>query len=333
MKKFLIFRTDRVGDFILSSIIIKSIKRNEPKSHITVISSEKNYEYIKKISFVDKVIKYPNNFYTRILFFYKIFVESFDFVLCLDGKKRSILACIINRSKFKIISTTKKIYKIVFFTLRKNMILSNEFDSRISEFKHILDKMNYDFVEEDMNIFENEDIITDKNYLRDISLQSYILLHLDEKWITENYRSKKGIRNFLPINADVENIYDFIKKIIFKSNCDVFISSGENTNRLINELKQKFNKKNIIDYNKRKIIILENLNYFDLKFIIKKANLIITCHGSPSHVASAFNTKIIDIFDEKTKNFYEFYTKHLRNYNYVFRQDFKSMSMKILEKI
>ena len=30
MKKFLIFRTDRVGDFILSCILIKSIKRNKP---------------------------------------------------------------------------------------------------------------------------------------------------------------------------------------------------------------------------------------------------------------------------------------------------------------
>ena len=30
MKEFLIFRTDRVGDFILSCILIKSIKRNKP---------------------------------------------------------------------------------------------------------------------------------------------------------------------------------------------------------------------------------------------------------------------------------------------------------------
>ena len=53
MKKFLIFRTDRVGDFILSCILIKSIKRNKPNSEITVICSDKNYEYVKNYSLVD----------------------------------------------------------------------------------------------------------------------------------------------------------------------------------------------------------------------------------------------------------------------------------------
>ena len=61
MKKFLIFRTDRVGDFILSCILIKSIKRNEPSSEITVICSDQNYEYVRSYSLVDNAKLYPKN--------------------------------------------------------------------------------------------------------------------------------------------------------------------------------------------------------------------------------------------------------------------------------
>ena len=32
MNKYLIFRTDRIGDFLILAILIKSIRRNDPDS-------------------------------------------------------------------------------------------------------------------------------------------------------------------------------------------------------------------------------------------------------------------------------------------------------------
>ena len=59
MKKYLIFRTDRIGDFLLTSILINSIKRNDPYSHISIVASEKNYNYIK--TFGEMTLKEKNN--------------------------------------------------------------------------------------------------------------------------------------------------------------------------------------------------------------------------------------------------------------------------------
>ena len=42
--KYLIFRTDRIGDFFLMAILINSIKRNNPQSYIIVVASENNYD-------------------------------------------------------------------------------------------------------------------------------------------------------------------------------------------------------------------------------------------------------------------------------------------------
>ena len=59
MNNYLLFRTDRIGDFLLSAILIKSIKRNDKNSFITIIASKKNYDYIKTLKLIDKVILYP----------------------------------------------------------------------------------------------------------------------------------------------------------------------------------------------------------------------------------------------------------------------------------
>ena len=122
MKKFLIFRTDRVGDFILSCILIKSIKRNKPNSEITVICSDQNYEYVKNYSLVDNAKLYPKKFIKKIYFFYSMINNEYDCILSLDGKKRSIFGCVISKAKLKIMTVTKKIYKKIFFNLKENIL-------------------------------------------------------------------------------------------------------------------------------------------------------------------------------------------------------------------
>ena len=60
INKYLIFRTDRIGDFLITAILIKSIKRNDPNSHIQIISSKKNYTYIKSFK-MDEAVSIPSN--------------------------------------------------------------------------------------------------------------------------------------------------------------------------------------------------------------------------------------------------------------------------------
>ena len=54
MSKYLLFRTDRIGDFLLSAVLINSIKQNDPQAHITVIASIKNFKYIQNSQLVDE---------------------------------------------------------------------------------------------------------------------------------------------------------------------------------------------------------------------------------------------------------------------------------------
>ena len=53
MKKFIFFRNDRLGDFIILTNILKSIKEKYKDSHITVVCSPLNYGLVKKYKIVN----------------------------------------------------------------------------------------------------------------------------------------------------------------------------------------------------------------------------------------------------------------------------------------
>ena len=55
----LIFRTDRIGDLLLTCPTIKTIKDNVPNSNIILVCSSFNYEYAKSFEFIDEVLIFP----------------------------------------------------------------------------------------------------------------------------------------------------------------------------------------------------------------------------------------------------------------------------------
>ena len=48
---YLIFRTDRIGDFLIISTLIKAIKRNNPESKVFIVASKKKCRFHKKKPF------------------------------------------------------------------------------------------------------------------------------------------------------------------------------------------------------------------------------------------------------------------------------------------
>ena len=59
--KYLIFRTDRIGDFLITSPLINAIKNNDTDAEIYVASSNKNKEFIINYNFVNRVFLLKKN--------------------------------------------------------------------------------------------------------------------------------------------------------------------------------------------------------------------------------------------------------------------------------
>ena len=68
---YLIFRTDRIGDFLLTLPLIKTIKDSDSNAKIHVVTSPKNNEYVESNFLIDKY-SYLNQIH---------FLKSLDFSL------------------------------------------------------------------------------------------------------------------------------------------------------------------------------------------------------------------------------------------------------------
>ena len=294
MNKYLIFRTDRVGDFLVTAILLKSIKENDPTAHISVIGSIKNSAYIKTFPFVDNVIQLDNNFLSKIKVFLKVFRFKYKSIIIHDNKRRS---------KF-----------ISYFLKSTNKIDISDFkdNTHIEIIKNILQKMEFNFSNKALNILSH------RNPKNNSYEKNQIQLHFDEKWIFNDY-----IKKFINIEPAENELVNFIKEIVIKKEKKLIITTGINLPNKINKIENELNE--------LKISLHKNLDFLELEKITSQSSVLISCHGAISHVAAAYNIKQIDIID-KTYN-YSRWTNHFRNYNYLYRENFSKLSCRILDLI
>ena len=293
MNKYLIFRTDRIGDFLVSAILIKSIKLNDPSANITVIASDKNYYYIKLFPYVDRVELLNNNFLSKIILIFKLFKYRYKNIILHDNKKRS---------------------KLISFFLRYNKKISIENTQKVLHIeiiKNILKLMNFNYFDEALNTLGHHK----KNNINDKEL---IQLHFDEKWIFNDY-----IKKFIKIEPTEIELINFIKMIIKKRRKKLLITTGIRLPKIMEKMKPLLRE--------LEIEIYENLNFSHLEKITSKSSILISCHGAISHVAAANNIRQIDIIDKSYD--YGKWTGHFRNYKPLYRDSFNFLSNKIVELI
>jgi ADP-heptose:LPS heptosyltransferase len=293
VNRYLIFRTDRVGDFLISAILLKCIKKNDPFAHITLIASNKNFSYIKTFPYVDSVIQLNNNFLSKIITVFKLFKYKYQNIIIHDNK---------NRSKF-----------ISFFLKsNKKIKIKNETEiTHIEIIKDILKRMKFNYFDEALNTLDHHK----KNNAND---KGSIQLHFDEKWIFNDY-----IKKFIRIEPTEIELINFIKMIIKKSGKKIIITTGIRLPKIMQKIKPILKE--------LEIEIYEDLNFSLLEKITSKSSILISCHGAISHVATANNIRQIDIIDKSYD--YGKWTCHFRNYKPLYRDSFNFLSNKIVELI
>ena len=329
--KYIFFRTDRIGDFLLSAILIKSIKRSDKNSFITIVASKKNYSYIKNFSFVDEVILFPDSYLLKIFFYLKFIYKKFYLIGILDGKKRSIYFSFLTRSKYKILFTYKKFYKNCFNFFFYRIFYDDDCINKISEIKEFLNLLNFNLETDDLNTINKNSVL-----IKDLGIplyNKYSLLHFDEKWIFKDY-----IKDYIPIEPHSENILiTFLEQLIVKTNNDLYVSAGNLSNKFIIFIKKNFIKieQNVYElkFKDNKIIFFDNINFLQLEKLILNSALLITCHGAASHVAASFNLRIVDIIDDSEEVFFDKWTNHFTNYQKLSRVEFIKLSKNIINLI
>ena len=298
MKNYLIFRTDRIGDFLLTAILIRAIKRNDPNSFIQVIGSIKNYNYIKSFKSVNEVFLLKKGFFNRFKLFILLKKKKYQNIIIHDSKQRS-----------KIIS---------FFLSKKKIINTDELSStsHFNNIKHILESLNFNFHISDLDALEERTFIATNTDTQISNFkESYSLFHFDEKWIYN-----KSISHYTNIEPSEDALISLFNSIVSKTNLNLVISTGLDTPNILKKIfSNRFNSK---------VFLYEGSNFFDIERLINNSNLLISCHGAVSHVAAAKNIKQVDIIDRSYN--YSRWTDHFRNYQSLNRKTFSELSTDII---
>ena len=74
MSKFLIFRTDRIGDFITSQVVTSSISEISKKNQVDIVASSYNSKYIKNFKYIKNIYIFDKA-QNKILYFFNLFIK------------------------------------------------------------------------------------------------------------------------------------------------------------------------------------------------------------------------------------------------------------------
>ena len=219
INKYLIFRTDRVGDFLITAILIKSIKRNDPNSYIQIVSSKKNYNYIKSFLIADEVLLLNKGFINRFILIKKLLKNIYKAIIIHDSKKRS---------------------KLISFFLKKELSINSNIIlnlSYINDIKKILMSLNFTFDESDLNTLNKRNNLIKKNFN---FINNYIVFHFDEKWIYSQY-----IKRYINIEPAYDEFLSLLESIISKTNKNLVITTGLQNPDILDQIKTKISNPKI----------------------------------------------------------------------------------------
>ena len=346
MKKFIIFRTDRLGDYLIHSRPIYEIKQQNNDSFIVVVCSKINKKILQNANYIDELIEFNKNdsFITKLKTFFYIIRSKYYASFIIDGKKFSYLCNFFLRSKNKYGLQYKSVRKFLFtfetykpsklysyfffdkaesFTSRKYLIKQENLSQK---YLNLFNELNLNLTIYDKYIFQNIKAVEFKfqNLISKLDLNDYVLIHFDEKWL------------------DIDNIQDKLSTSLInfekKINKKIIITAYNNNFDYFLKLKNNFTYFNCSDDNfdkikTSKITIIDNVNIFMFEQFLKFSKLNISCHaGFVAQVCGANGGKILDIINENDFNWYSCWKPMNTYHKFIFKSD-KNKNKKQLDEI
>ncbi len=279
-KRILIVRTDRIGDVLLSTPVIKAMRDSYPDAYIAMMVSSYTKDIVDGNPYLDEVIIYDKDAK------HKSWLRSVKFA-CNLKKQRFDLAIILH--------PTNRVHLVTFFAGiprrigydRKLGILLTD---RIKHTKQLGEKHELEY---------NLDLVRclgiepkDKDLFMPIKRES-------EKWVEELFR-QEGIKD-----------YDKLLAIHPGASCPSKIWPNERFAEVADRLAQKYGFKVLIASGPKDIALAQNvirqmhhpainlagkISVSQLASVLKRCQLFISNDSGPVHISSAIGTPVISIF-------------------------------------
>ncbi len=284
-KRILIVRTDRIGDVLLSTPVIKSLRENYPHSYIAVMVSPYAKDIVEGNPYLDEVIIYDKDGKHRgwrrsIEFAHKLKKKSFDLAVILHPTNRvhivTFLAAIPRRVG----------YNCKFGFLLTDKIRYIKQSGEKHELEYALDLVRYLGIEP-----------KDKSTFMPIRKES-------EDWVEELFRDERVFPDdkLLAINPaascpskvwPAERFAEAADRLIEKYGFKVLVISGPKDMKAAEAV--------ISNMRHPAVNLSGKTSVSQLASLLKKCSLFISNDSGPVHIASSVGTPVISIFGRLQK--------------------------------
>ena len=314
MKKILAFRTDRLGDFIITKQSLNFFLENKDRYEVDIVVSPKNYDYIKNFKSINKTYIFKGSYIKFFIKNFDILKKKYDYLILYDGKKRSHIISFFLRGKKISLSKSKILFKIAKF-FKYISILNSNSTVQLDNFNFVNLLLDEENAKKNIkkNNFYFDYVFERLNFNLPLSEKKNLILHLDEKWFKGYY-----YHDFDYCDWDNEFFYKLIKKLLNKFQLPIIITTGSERISFLELIKKDFInlKKNIFE-NKNyrdKLFLIDDLSFRELEAVFKTyAERVFCCEGGVSHISHNLNIKTIALIQSGRDMFYKHWTGHMNN--------------------
>ncbi|HDL5698827.1 TPA: glycosyltransferase family 9 protein [Mannheimia haemolytica] len=289
MKKLLVIRNDKIGDFMVCFPAFAMLKQSMPNVEITALVPSYTAPLAELCPSIDKLIidtanKKDKNEFNRILQAVKN--EQFDAVICFVSDWYNAKLTWQSGIKYRLAPATK-LFQFLYnhrLTQRRSQSAKAESEYNLDLARAFLSKHNIPIVEPHTPYLSVEQQTVQAQKAK---LCEQLNITTAKKWVFV-HSSTGGSAN----NLSIEQYAELIRGILAEFDCYVVLTAGKGESEKARQLAQQINHHNVVVYDK-------NEGLQDFTHSLACADLFIAGSTGPLHISGALNIPTIGFYPSR----------------------------------
>ncbi len=275
-KRILLTRMKFIGDVVLTTPIIRTLREAYPEAHIAYLGDKKAVSLLEHNPYLDEIISFDfsnSSFLYQAKMLYTLYAKKFDLVIDLFSNPRSALLSFATRAKVRVGGDVRGRGKLYTIRIQDDSSLKSAIDFHYQSLQAIGVAPKYF----ETQIFLTEDEKKEaRQFLHDLGVDvnaPIVILHPGATWSNKIWLK--------------EHFAELITLLLEQTNVEIILSPGPHDKDLMDFLMKE---------RTQRVHLLPLLPVRKLAGILSQCAVFVSNDCGPMHIGVAVGTKTLGIF-------------------------------------